>query len=57
MNDSYISKKIYRKKQIIEIDKKTKLLGISTKLNCYKFLNIRFFGMVILFILEIVETI
>lgn len=49
--DNYISKKIYSKKDINEIDKKIKLLGISSKIDTYEFLNIRFFGMIILFII------
>lgn len=49
MEEHYISKKIYSKKQVSNIDKKIKLLGVSTKLNCYMFLNIRFFGMLLLF--------
>ena len=49
MTDHYISKKIYSKKQVMEIDKKVKLLGVSTKLDCYLFLNIRLIGMLLLF--------
>ena len=48
--DSYISKKLYSKKEIKEINKKIKLLGVSSKMDTYEFLNIRFFGMIILFI-------
>ena len=51
MEDNYISRKLYTKKQVREIDKKIKLLGMSTKLDCYLFLNIRFFGMIILFLI------
>lgn len=50
MEEYYISKKIYRKKEVIEIDKKIKLLGVSTKLDTYTFLNIRLIGMIILFL-------
>lgn len=50
MTDNYISSKLYSKKQVREIDKKIKLLGVSTKMDCYLFLNIRFFGMIILFL-------
>ncbi len=49
MKEHYISKKIYSKKQVKEIDKKVKLLGVSTKLDCYLFLNIRFVGMGLIF--------
>ena len=49
MEEHYISKKLYSKRQVKEIDKKIKLLGVSTKLDCYVFLNIRFFGMILLF--------
>ena len=48
MEEHYISKKIYGKKSVLEIDKKIKLLGVSTKMDCYLFLNLRFFGMVLL---------
>ena len=51
MEEHYISKRLYSKKQVNNIDKKIKLLGVSTKLDCYLFLNIRFFGMVLLFFL------
>ncbi|MBQ8681938.1 MAG: type II secretion system F family protein [Bacilli bacterium] len=51
MEEHYISKKLYSKKSVKEIDKKIKLLGVSTKINCYLFLNIRFFGMILLFII------
>lgn len=49
MEEHYISKKLYSRKQVRVIDKKIKLLGVSTKLDCYLFLNIRFFGMLLLF--------
>ena len=49
MRDNYISSKLYGKKQVELIDKKIKLLGVSTKLDCYKFLNIRFFFMLFFF--------
>lgn len=52
--DNYISKKLYSKKEVSIIDKKIKLLGQSSKMDCYKFLNIRFFGMIILFILTFI---
>ena len=51
MADNYISRKLYSKKQISEVSKKIKLLGISTKMDCYTFLNIRFFGMISIFLL------
>lgn len=49
MAEHYISKRLYSRKQVKDIDKKIKLLGVSTKLDCYLFLNIRFVGMVLLF--------
>lgn len=49
MEEYYISRKLYSKKQVNEINKKIKLLGLSTKMDVYEFLNIRFFGMIILF--------
>ena len=50
MEEHYISRKLYSKKQVREIDKKIKLLGLSTKMDVYEFLNLRFFGMIILFL-------
>ena len=50
IEDHYISKKLYRKKSVTEINKKIKLLGISTKLDTYQYLNIRFLGSIITFI-------
>ena len=51
MEEHYISKKIYRRKEVFDIDKKVKLLGVSTKLDTYMFLNIRLFGVIILFLI------
>lgn len=51
MDKRYISKKIYSKNTVKEINKKIKLLGIQNKLNTYTFLNIRLFGTIILFFL------
>lgn len=52
MNEEhYLSKKIYSKKSVESISKKIKLLGVSTKLNPYIFLNLRLFGTIILFVL------
>lgn len=53
MEEHYLSKKFYSKKDVNEIDKKIKLLGVTTKLDCYKFLNIRLLGAIILFILSL----
>lgn len=53
MEEHYISKRLYSKKQVKEVDKKIKLLGLATKMDCYLFLNIRFFGMILLFILAL----
>lgn len=51
MNEEYyLSKKIYSKKSISEIGQKIKLLGVSTKLNVYSFLNLRLIGTIILFL-------
>lgn len=49
MEEHYISRKLYSKKQVRDIEKKIKLLGVSTRLNTYLFLNIRFFGMLLIF--------
>ena len=51
--EHYISKKLYRKKTVAEIAKKINLLGVSTKLNTYEFLNLRFFGMILVFFLTL----
>ena len=51
MNEEhYLEKKIYRKKTIEEIAKKISLLGVSTKLSTFTFLNIRTIGVIIIFI-------
>lgn len=50
IEEHYISKKIHRRKTVQEIDKKIKLLGVSTNLDTYRFLNLRFFGVIIIFI-------
>ena len=51
MNEEhYLEKKIYRKKTIEEITKKISLLGVSTKLTTFTFLNIRTIGVIIIFI-------
>ena len=41
-SDHYIAKKIYSKKSILEIEKKLNLLGVSTKLTVFGFLNLKF---------------
>lgn len=51
MDKSYISRKIYSKNSIKEIDKKIKLLGVSATVDTYSFLNIRLFGTIFIFIL------
>ena len=51
MDKSYISRKIYSKNSIKEIDKKIKLLGVSATIDTYSFLNIRLFGTIFIFIL------
>ena len=51
MDKKYISKKIYSKNTIKDIDKKIKLLGVSVKYDTYTFLNIRLFGTIFIFFL------
>ncbi len=51
MEEHYLSKRLYREKTVGEITRKIKLLGVSTKLEVYDFLNIRFVGMILLFFL------
>ena len=41
MDNKYIAKKIYSKNTINEISKKINLLGVSSKVDTYSFLNIR----------------
>lgn len=54
MNEEhYLSKKLYSKKSIETISKKIQLLGVSTKLDPYIFLNLRLFGTIILFIITL----
>ena len=49
MEEHYISRKLYSKKQVKSVEKKIKLLGVSTKLNTYMFLNIRLIGSMLIF--------
>lgn len=54
MNEEhYLEKKIYSKKQIEEYSKKLKLLGTSNKLEVYTYLNIKYLGTLIVFILTL----
>ena len=54
MNEEhYISRRIYSKKTIIDIEKKIKLLGVSTKLTTFNFLNLRLIGSIIIFIITL----
>ena len=50
-SDHYIAKKIYSKKSILEIEKKLNLLGVSTKLTVFGFLNLKFIGTIVIFLL------
>lgn len=49
----YISKRIYSKRTVKDITKKIKLLGQSAKFDTYKFLNIRLFGTIIIFLITL----
>ena len=49
--ENYLEKKFYRKKTIEDVNKKIKLLGVSTKLTVYKFLNLRLIGSILVFAL------
>ena len=51
MDNKYIAKKIYSKNNIKDIDKKIKLLGVSSKIDTYSFLNLRLFGSIIVFLI------
>ena len=48
-NKNYISRKIYSKSTVSEIERKIKLLGVNNKLDTYAFLNLRLFGTIIIF--------
>ena len=51
MNEEfYLSSRFYRKKTVDEVSKKIKLLGVSSKLNAYRFLNIQLFGTIFIFL-------
>ena len=54
--EHYFSKKLYREKTILEIKRKISLLGVSTKLDVYSFLNLRFLGMILIFFLFLVSS-
>lgn len=54
MDGHYISSKLYRKKTIEEVNKKINLLGVSTKMDVYLFLNLRFMGSILLFLLVLI---
>ena len=54
--EHYFSKKLYREKTILEIKRKISLLGVSTKLDVYSFLNLRFLGMILIFLLFLVSS-
>lgn len=53
MEEHYFSRKLYREKTVFDISKKIDLLGTSTKLEVYSFLNLRFWGMLILFVVSL----
>ena len=53
MDKNYLAKKIYSKKTIKDINKKIKLLGVSTKFDTYTFLNIRLIGTIIIFLITL----
>ena len=56
MNEEhYFEKKIYRKKTLEEITRKVNLLGVSTKLTPYSFLNIRLIGTIVIFIVILIS--
>ncbi len=52
MNEEYyLSSRFYRKKTVKEVSKKIELLGVSSNLKTYRFLNIQLFGSVLFFII------
>ena len=57
MNEEYyLSKKFYKKKKVEEIEKKIKLLGVSSKLKTYQYLNIETIGTIIFFIIGLLSN-
>ena len=54
--EHYFSKKLYREETIMEMKKRIDLLGVSTKLDVYLFLNLRFFGMVFVFLAFLITS-
>ena len=57
MNEEhYIERKIYSSKSILEVEKKLNLLGVSTKLTVFRFLNLRFIGAIVIFLLVLVVS-
>ena len=51
MNEEYyLTKRFYRKKKLEDIDKKIKLLGVSTNLKTYSFVNIQIIGTFLFFV-------
>lgn len=53
MDNGYIAKKIYSKNTINDINKKVKLLGVSSKMDAYTFLNVRLFVTIIVFLITL----
>lgn len=47
--EHYVSRKFYRKKRVLEIEKKINLLGVSSNLDVYTFLNIQTIGAFVMF--------
>ena len=52
-NDKELAMRIYPKKSVERIDKKIKLLGVSSKMDTITFLNLRLITTVLVFILVI----
>ena len=54
--ENYLSKKFYRKKRVEEVEKKIKLLGVSSKIKPYTFLNIQTIGTILAFIVGLLSV-
>lgn len=55
-NKRYISKKIYSKNSVKEIEKKINLLGVNNKIDTYTFLNLRLFGSIMIFLIVLLTS-
>ena len=48
---NYLSSRFYRRKRVFEVERMIRLLGVSTHMSAYQFLNIQTIGTIIVFII------